>query len=89
MRPDRRRRATCRVAEAALVAHERVRQPNEMRARASLDAMFRDRLPADKLERLLAEGALLSEDDACGLALSEPGVAIRERRPEQTQTPRA
>ena len=68
-------------AEAALVAHERVRQPNEMRARASLDAMFRDRLPADKLERLLAEGALLSQEDACRLALSEPGVAIRSASP--------
>lgn len=67
-------------AEAALVAHERVRQPNEMRARASLDAMFRDTLSLDNLERLLAEGALLSKEDACGLALPEPGGAIKSER---------
>ena len=64
-------------AEAALVAHGRVRQPNEMRARASLDAMLRVRLSADSLERLRADGALLSQEDACRLALSAAGVAVK------------
>jgi predicted ATPase/class 3 adenylate cyclase len=64
-------------AEAALVAHGRVRQPNEMRARASLDAIFADRLVRDECERYFAEGAKLGDDDAFRLALPERGEIRR------------
>ena len=67
-------------AEAALVAHERVRQPNEMRARASLDALLGDTLSVEDLERLLAEGARLSQEDACRLAVPAAGVATKSQR---------
>src|SRR5439155_25013141 len=39
------------------------------RARLRLQALLRDNLPADELERFLAEGAKMSEDEACLLAL--------------------
>jgi hypothetical protein len=40
-----------------------------MRARDRLDALLRDKLDLDMLERLLGEGAKLGADDACRLAL--------------------
>ena len=63
-------------ADAMLAAHDRVRQPNESRARQSLHAILSDKLAPDVLTRLLAEGADLSEDEACRIALADrPGVA--------------
>ena len=41
------------------------------RARLRLQTLLRDNLPADELERFLAEGAKMSEDEACRLALEE------------------
>jgi len=64
-------------AEAALVAHERVRQPNETRARTALDELLRARLPGDRLGPLSAEGALLGVEDACELALSAVDDAVK------------
>jgi len=48
-----------------------MRDPNDARAQASLHALLREKLPADERETLLAEGAVLSEDDACRLAIEE------------------
>ena len=53
------------------VKHAAERQPNEARARERLHALLREKLAADELERLLAEGANMSEDDACRLALED------------------
>ena len=47
------------------------RQPNEARAHARLQALLREKLAPDQLERLLAEGAKMSEDGACRMALEE------------------
>jgi predicted ATPase/DNA-binding winged helix-turn-helix (wHTH) protein len=47
------------------------RQPNEARARERLQTLVRDKLAPDELERLLAEGAKMNEDEACRLALKE------------------
>lgn len=58
-------------ADAMLAAHDRVRQPNESRARQSLHAILSDKLAPDVLTRLLAEGADLSEDEACRIALAD------------------
>jgi hypothetical protein len=58
-------------ADSAVVAKESPRQPNEARARAGLQALLREKLHPDELERLLAEGAKMSEDEACRLALEE------------------
>jgi tetratricopeptide (TPR) repeat protein len=41
------------------------------RARDRLRSLLLDKLPADELDRLLAEGAKLNEDDACRLALDD------------------
>jgi len=41
------------------------------RGHARLHALLREKLPQDELERLLAEGAKLSEDEACRLALAD------------------
>ena len=49
---------------------EVVRQPNEARARARLDRVLGDRLDADARAALMAEGAALTEEDACRLALA-------------------
>jgi hypothetical protein len=48
---------------------ETSRQPNEARARARLQALLHEKLDADELNGLLAEGEKLSESEACGLAL--------------------
>jgi tetratricopeptide (TPR) repeat protein len=46
-----------------------VRQANEARARARLDRLLHDRLDDNQRAILMAEGATLSEEDACRLAL--------------------
>jgi hypothetical protein len=51
--------------------NESVREPNEARAHARLQALLREKLAPDQLERLLAEGTKLTEDEACRLALEE------------------
>ncbi|HZI83494.1 MAG TPA: hypothetical protein VFF44_06240, partial [Casimicrobiaceae bacterium] len=58
-------------ADAAWAAKKATRQPNEGRARDRLHAVLREKLLPDELDRLLAEGARLSEDDACRLALED------------------
>ena len=58
-------------ADSRYTAEKSPRQPNEARARERLQALLREKLDADKLERLLAEGAELSEDKACGVALDQ------------------
>ncbi len=41
------------------------------RARDALRALLREKLPAEELDRLFAEGAKMSEDEACRLALED------------------
>jgi predicted ATPase/class 3 adenylate cyclase len=57
--------------DAAHSAKEASRQPNELRARERLQTLLGEKLSSDELLRLLAEGAQLSEDEACRLALEE------------------
>jgi hypothetical protein len=52
-------------------AKQATRHPVEARLRDNLLALLREKLPDDELERLFAEGAKLSEDEACRLALAE------------------
>jgi hypothetical protein len=52
-------------------AKEAKRQPNEARARGRVDALLRENLTAEELDHLLVEGAKLSIDEACRLALQE------------------
>ena len=47
------------------------RQTNEARARDRLQALLSQMLPPDELKQLLTEGAALSEDEACRLALAQ------------------
>lgn len=47
------------------------RQSNEARARTRLLALLTEKLAAGELERLLAEGAKMSEEEACRLALED------------------
>ena len=54
----------CRQRNAAL-------QQNDTRAQARLHALLRERLAPGQLERLLAEGTKLTEDEACRLALAD------------------
>ncbi|HET7032170.1 MAG TPA: adenylate cyclase, partial [Casimicrobiaceae bacterium] len=56
-------------ADAAYVAKATPRQGNEARARSRLDTLLRERLATEALERLLVEGAKLTEDEAVRLAL--------------------
>jgi predicted ATPase/DNA-binding winged helix-turn-helix (wHTH) protein len=58
-------------ADSAYTAKEGVRQPNEARARNRLQALLCEQLTPKELERLLAEGARMSEDEACRMALEE------------------
>jgi predicted ATPase/DNA-binding winged helix-turn-helix (wHTH) protein len=58
-------------ADSTYAAKESPRQPNEARARARLHALLREKVATDELERLLAEGAKMSEDEACQLALED------------------
>jgi tetratricopeptide (TPR) repeat protein len=57
--------------DAIRAARQASRQPNEARARDRLAVLLREKLPAGELDRLLAEGATLSEGEACRLALEE------------------
>jgi predicted ATPase/DNA-binding winged helix-turn-helix (wHTH) protein len=58
--------------DAARTANEEIlREPNEARAHERLHALLRARLAPGELERLLAEGARLTEDEACRLALEK------------------
>jgi tetratricopeptide (TPR) repeat protein len=47
------------------------RQPTEAGARERLHALLGEELPADQLKTLLAEGAKMTEDEACRLALED------------------
>ncbi|HEX9302513.1 MAG TPA: hypothetical protein VF959_09215, partial [Casimicrobiaceae bacterium] len=58
-------------SDAAYAAKATPREANEARARDRLQALLRERLDESELERLLAEGATMSEDEACRLALEE------------------
>jgi predicted ATPase/DNA-binding winged helix-turn-helix (wHTH) protein len=58
-------------ADSLRIANEAVLEPNEARAHARLQALLREKLAPDQLERLLAEGTKLTEDEACRLALEE------------------
>jgi predicted ATPase len=58
-------------ADAAHTAKKMFRQPNEARAHEKLHALLRAKLSGCELTRLLAEGAKLSEEEACRLALEE------------------
>jgi predicted ATPase len=57
--------------DSAHAARKMSRQPNEARAHAHLQALLREKITPDQLERLLAEGAKLSEEEAYRLALEE------------------
>ena len=57
--------------DSTFAAKETSRQPNEARARDRLQALLRDKISLDELERLLAEGTKMSEDEACRLALED------------------
>jgi tetratricopeptide (TPR) repeat protein len=58
-------------ADAAFAATEFERQPNEVRARARLYTLLRERLDPVELEHLLAKGAKMTEDEACRMALED------------------
>jgi len=58
-------------ADSAFLAKGSSREPNEARARERLHAMLRDGLDPGELARLLGEGAKMSEDQACRVALEE------------------
>jgi hypothetical protein len=58
-------------ADAAYAATQSVRQPNEARARERLHALLHENFSADEVLRLLADGAKMSEDEACRLALDD------------------
>ncbi len=58
-------------ADSMFAAKEVSREPNEVRLRNKLLSVLREKLVPDELDRLLAEGAKLSEEEACQLALEE------------------
>ena len=57
--------------DSVFLAKKTVRQPNEARARARLNQILQSRLDDDEMWRLLAEGATITEEEACRLALSD------------------
>jgi predicted ATPase len=57
--------------DAIYAAKESTRHPNETRARERLQRLLSEKLSRTELERLLDEGAKLSEDEACRLALEK------------------
>jgi len=61
----------CAFVDAAFAAQHTTREPNEARARERLHAMLRDKLAPAEFAQLLAEGAALSEEEACRLALAD------------------
>ena len=58
-------------ADATRAAKGAQREPNEARARNRLQALLSEKLDPGELERLLFEGANMSEDDACAMALED------------------
>jgi hypothetical protein len=58
-------------ADSTFAAKQASRPPNEARARNRLQVLLREALTLDEVERLLAEGAKMNEDEACRLALEE------------------
>lgn len=58
-------------ADQAFAAKEATRHPTDTRHYERLHVMLRESLPAAELERLLAEGAKMTEEDACRLALED------------------
>jgi predicted ATPase/DNA-binding winged helix-turn-helix (wHTH) protein len=58
-------------ADSMHLKKETSRQPNEARAQQHLHSLLHEKLDTGELARLLAEGAKLSEDEACVLALKE------------------
>jgi hypothetical protein len=57
--------------DAAYAAKNSPREPNEARARERLHALLREKLPSGELDRLLANGAKMSEAETYRLALEE------------------
>jgi predicted ATPase len=58
-------------ADAAFASRERARERNEARARERLQRLLPEALPTTELRRLLADGAKLTEEEACRLALED------------------
>src|SRR5207245_5585207 len=58
-------------ADSVHAAKEATRSRLTTRLRDRLHALLREKLSNEELERLLADGAQMSEDEACGLALEE------------------
>ena len=58
-------------ADSANATKKTSRQPNEARARNKLHKLLCEKFAAEELTRLLAEGATMSEEDACRRALEE------------------
>jgi tetratricopeptide (TPR) repeat protein len=58
-------------SDGAHAARKMSRAPNEARASNRLHELLREKLASDVLERLFAEGAKMSEDEACQMALEE------------------
>jgi len=56
-------------SDAAFATRKSPRQPNEARSRERLQGMLQKEFSRDELARLSAEGAALSEESACRLAL--------------------
>jgi predicted ATPase/class 3 adenylate cyclase len=69
---DAARLAGC--GDAMLVMHGRIRQPNEMRARHSLELMLAEKLRPDERARLIGDGASLSEDEAYRIVVLDEAV---------------
>ena len=57
--------------DSAFKASQSSRQPNEVLARARLQRLLGKKIRDHEFEHLIAEGARLSEDEACRLALEE------------------
>jgi predicted ATPase/DNA-binding winged helix-turn-helix (wHTH) protein len=55
----------------AYSAKQAARGPNELRARTRLTKLLSERFAASELERRFAEGANMSDDEACRLALQD------------------
>jgi len=58
-------------SDSTYASRKMARQPNEIRSRDRLQAMLQEKYAADELARLFAEGAKMTEDGACRLALEE------------------
>jgi hypothetical protein len=58
-------------ADSMALINGTAREPNEARAHARVHALLRERLEPVELERLLAKGAKMTEDEACQMALED------------------